>query len=138
MKKLLAIFCSVVASSFCNYSMAQTDSSIRGSWAIVSTTITSPGGVFKMDSSTHTFIKIITKGRFIVSIYNKPSGSLVMTGHGLASTSGNKYTETFEASTSADLLKEPGVFTYQVTGNKLIYEGGTKNMKIREVLVRLE
>ncbi|MCU7550450.1 hypothetical protein OCK74_15115 [Chitinophagaceae bacterium LB-8] len=82
--------------------------------------------------------KTITSGRLIFTIYNRKTDSLEITGQGKAITNGNQYIETFEQSTDKDLLKEPVVFTYKVEGDKLSYEGGTKNMHIVEVLKKIE
>ena len=72
------------------------------------------------------------------TLYNKKTDSLDITGQGRATTKGKQYIETFEQSNDKDLLKEPFIFTYKVEGNKLSYEGGTKDIHIAEVLKRIE
>ena len=119
---------------------AQTSKDIQGTWRVLSTIITNEKGdeIFRMDSSTHNLTKIITPNRITFTVYNKRTGSLDATGQGKAATRGKQYIETFEQSTSKSLLAQPMVFTYTVQGNKLSYEGGSKNFHIVEVLERIE
>ena len=104
----------------------------------MSSTISGSDWSFKMDSSTHNMTKIITSGRVTFTLYNKATDSLEITGQGRATTKGNQYIETFEQSNDKGLLKEPIMYTYKVVGNKLSYEGGTKDLHIVEVLKRIE
>lgn len=119
---------------------AQTSKDIQGTWRVLSTIISNDKGeqIFKMDSATHNLTKIITPNRVTFTIYNKTTDSLEVTGQGKAATRGNQYIETFEQSTSKSLLQQPMVFTYKVQGNKLSYEGGTKDFHIVEVLQKIE
>ena len=120
--------------------IAQTSKEIQGIWQVLSTTITNDKGeeIFKMDSSTHNLTKVITSSRVMFTIYNKKTDSLQVSGQGKVTTKGNQYIETFEQSTSKHLLMQPMVFTYKIQGNKLSYEGGTKDINIVEVLIRIE
>jgi hypothetical protein len=138
MKNLIPVLSFLSFSILSNKAIAQTDKEIQGTWGIISSTISGKDWSFKMDSSTHNLTKIITSGRVIFTIYNKKTDSLEISGQGRATTKGNQYIETFEQSTDKDLLKEPVVFTYKVEGNKLSYEGGTKDFHIVEVLKRIE
>ena len=119
---------------------AQTSKDIQGTWRVLSTIITNDKGeqIFRMDSATHNLTKIITQNRVTFTIYNKKTDSLEVTGQGKAATRDNQYIETFEQSTSKSLLQQPMVFTYKVQGNKLSYEGGTKDFHIVEVLQKIE
>ena len=81
---------------------------------------------------------ILIKDKSTFTIYNKKTDSLEVAGQGKAATTGNQYIETFEQSTSKNLLQQPLVFTYKVQGNKLSYEGGAKDFHIVEVLQRIE
>jgi len=119
---------------------AQTSKDIQGTWRVLSTIITNDKGeqIFRMDSATHNLTKIITLNRVTFTIYNKKTDSLEVSGQGKAATRGNQYIETFEQSTSKSLLQQPMVFTYKVQGNKLSYEGGTKDFHIVEVLQKIE
>ncbi|MEO8772683.1 MAG: hypothetical protein ABI402_21485 [Ferruginibacter sp.] len=117
---------------------AQTNKDIQGTWRVIATTITADGTVFKMDSATHNLTKTITRSRVIFTVYDKKTDSLLGTGQGMASTRGNQYIERFEQSTDKSMLEKPAVFTYKVQGNKLSYEGGTKEYHIVEVLRRIE
>jgi hypothetical protein len=119
---------------------AQTSKDIQGTWRVLSTIITNDKGeqIYRMDSATHNLTKIITPNRVTFTIYIRKTDSLEVTGQGKASTRGNQYIETFEQSTSKDLLKEPFVFTYKVQGNRLSYQGGAKDFHIVEVLERIE
>jgi hypothetical protein len=121
-----------------NKTFAQTNKNIQGTWRLVSSTISGSDWSFKMDSSTHNMTKTITSGRVVFTLYNKKTDSLEITGQGKATTKGNQYIETFEQSNDKDLLKERLVYTYKVKGNKLSYEGGTKDFHIVEVLKRIE
>lgn len=120
--------------------IAQTSKEIQGTWQGLSTTITNDKGeeIFKMDSSTHNLTKVITSSRVMFTIYNKKTDSLQVSGQGKVTTKGNQYIETFEQSTSKHLLMQPMIFTYKIQGNKLSYEGGTKDINIVEVLIRIE
>jgi hypothetical protein len=91
-----------------------------------------------MDSATHNLTKIITLNRVTFTIDNKKTENLEVTGQGKAATKGNQYIETFEQSTSKNLLKQPMVFTFKVQENKLSYEGGARDFHIVEVLERIE
>ena len=119
---------------------AQTSKDIQGTWRVLSTIITNDKGeqIFRMDSATHNLTKIITLNRVTFTIYNKKTDSLEVTGQGKAATRDNQYIETFEQSTSKSLLQQPMVFTYKVQGNKLSYEGGSKDFHIVEVLQKID
>ena len=119
---------------------AQTSKDIQGTWRVLSTRITNDEDkvIFKMDSSTYNLTKVITLNRVMFTIYNIKTDTLVESGQGKAATWGNQYIETFEQSTSKVLLMKPMVFTYNVQGNKLSYEGGEKGFHIVEVLKRIE
>lgn len=140
MNKLTTILFLLFYSILINKTIAQTSKDIQGTWRVLSTVITNEKGeeVFKMDSSTHNLTKIITANRVTFTIYDKKTDNLAVTGQGKATTKGNQYIETFEQSTSKDLLKQPMVFTYKVEGNKLSYEGGAKDFHIVEVLQKIE
>ena len=138
MKNLIYVLSFLSFSVLSIKTIAQTNKEIQGTWRIISTTMSGKDWSFKMDSSTHNLTKIITSGRVLFTIYNKKTDSLEITGQGRATTKGNQYVETFEQSTDKDLLKEPIIFTYKVVGNKLFYEGGTKDFHIIEVLIRIE
>ena len=131
---LLFIFCSLLSET----TLAQTNKDIQGTWRLLSSTISGNGWSFKMDSSTHNMTKIITAGRVTFTLYNRTTDSLKMTGQGRASTKGNQYIETFEQSNHKDLLAQPLVYTYRLEGNKLFYDGGSKELHIVEVLQRIE
>jgi hypothetical protein len=135
MKNLIWIFCFQILSA---NAFAQTNKDIQGTWRLISSTVSGPGWSFKMDSSTHNMTKIITSGRVTFTLYNKKTDSLEMTGQGRATTNGNQYTEKFEQSTDKDLLKEPIIYTYKIVGNKLSYDGRTKDLHIVEVLQRID
>jgi hypothetical protein len=119
---------------------AQTSKDIQGTWRVISTIITNEKGeeIFRMDSATHNLTKIITLNRVTFTIDNKKTENLEVTGQGKAATKGNQYIETFEQSTSKNLLKQPMVFTFKVQENKLSYEGGARDFHIVEVLERIE
>lgn len=140
MNKLTTILFLLFYFILINKTIAQTSKDIQGTWRVLSTVITNEKGeeVFKMDSSTHNLTKIITANRVTFTIYDKKTDNLAVTGQGKATTKGNQYIETFEQSTSKDLLKQPMVFTYKVEGNKLSYEGGAKDFHIVEVLQKIE
>jgi len=72
------------------------------------------------------------------TIYNRKTDSLELTGQGRATTKGNQYIETYEQSNDKSLLREPVVFMYKLEGNKLSYEGGTKDFHVVEVMQRIE
>jgi hypothetical protein len=118
--------------------LAQTNKNIQGTWQLISSTISGNDWSFKMDSSTHNMTKIITQGRVMFTLYNKKTDSLDISGQGRATTKGNQYIETFEQSNAKALLTQPIIYTYRVEGNKLFYEGGTKDIRIVEVLRRIE
>ena len=117
---------------------AQTNKNIQGTWKGVSSVRTSPSGVFITDSSKENLIKIITQGRIMFTVYSKDNQRLLATGQGTASTNGDQYTEKIEQSTAATLLVKPMVFTYKVTGTTLTCEGGAKDFRIVETLIRIE
>ena len=131
---LLFIFCSLLSGT----TLAQTSKNIQGTWRLLSSTMSGTGWSFKMDSSTHNMTKIITAGRVTFTLYNRTTDSLETTGQGRATTKGNQYIETFEQSNDKGLLTQPFVYTYRVEGNKLFYDGGTKELHIVEVLQRIE
>ena len=116
----------------------QTNKDIQGTWRLVSSTISGSDWSFKMDSSTHNMTKTITSRRVIFTLYNKKTDSLEITGQGRATTKGDQYIETYEQTTDKDLLKEPFVYTYKIVGNKLSYDGRTKDLHIVEVLRRID
>jgi hypothetical protein len=117
---------------------AQTNKDIHGTWRLISSTISGSDWSFKMDSSTHNMTKTITSRRVIFTLYNKKTDSLEITGQGRATTKGDQYIETYEQTTDKDLLKEPIVYTYKIVGNKLSYDGRTKDLHIVEVLRRID
>ena len=135
MKIYLLLFSALLINSLLS---AQTNKDIQGTWRGVSSVRTSPSGVFTTDSSKENLIKVITQGRIIFTVYSKDNQRLVATGQGTASTNGDQYTEKIEQSTAPTLLVKPMVFTYKVTGNTLTCEGGTKDFRIVETLVRIE
>jgi hypothetical protein len=116
----------------------QTNKDIQGTWRLISSTISGSDWSFKMDSSTHNMTKTITSRRVIFTLYNKKTDSLEITGQGRATTKGDQYIETYEQTTDKDLLKEPFVYTYKIVGNKLSYDGRTKDLHIVEVLRRID
>jgi uncharacterized protein YdaL len=133
---LLLIFCALLL----NRVSAQTAKEIQGTWRVLSTTIKNANGeeIIVMDSLTHNLTKVITANRVMFTIYNMKTDSLMISGQGKAMTKGNQYIETFEQSTGKQLLRQPMVFTYKIQGNKLSYEGGSKDLHIVEVLRRIE
>jgi hypothetical protein len=138
MRNLLCALAFLSFSILFNKSFAQTNKDIQGTWRLISSTISGSDWSFKMDSSTHNMTKTITSGRVIFTLYNKKTDSLEITGQGRATTKGNQYIEKFEQSTDKDLLKEPIIYTYKIVGNKLSYDGRTKDFHIVEVLKRIE
>ncbi|TDH18413.1 hypothetical protein EXU57_23400 [Segetibacter sp. 3557_3] len=65
---------------------AQTSKEIQGTWRMISSVITSPNRVTKMDSSTHNLTKQIGDSTFNFSLQGKATPGLVTSGQGLAST----------------------------------------------------
>ena len=135
MKNLIWIFCFHILSA---NAFTQTNKDIHGTWRLISSTISGSDWSFNMDSSTHNMTKTITSGRVVFTLYNKKTDSLEITGQGRATTKNNQYIETYEQSTDKDLLKEPIVYTYKIVGNKLSYDGRTKDFHIVEVLQRID
>ncbi len=134
MKRLLPTVLVLLSAS----AKAQTSKEIQGTWRMISTVITSPNNVFKMDSSTHNLTKQIGDSTFNFKLYGKKTPALVTSGHGTAMTDGNKYIEKFIQATTGSLLVEPMVFTYRVAGRILTYEGGRKDLHIVETLMKVE
>ena len=117
---------------------AQTNKDIQGKWKGISSVRTSPTGSYTTDSLKENLIKIITQDRIMFTVYSKDNQRLLATGQGTASTDGDQYTERMEQSTVPTLLARPMVFTYKVKGNILTCEGGSKEFKIVETLIRIE
>src|SRR4030095_15433506 len=135
MKNLICVLCFYM---LFNNAFGQTNKDIQGTWRLISSTISGSDWSFKLDSSTRNMTKTITSGRVVFTLYNKQTDSLEITGQGRATTKGNQYIETFEQSTDRDLLKEPFIYTYKILGDKLSYDGRTKDLHIVEVLKRIE
>ena len=140
MKKVNCLLLLIFTSFLLLEASAQTTKDIQGTWRVLSTKITNDKGdvIMRMDSTTHNLTKVITAGRVTFTIYDMKTDSLLVTGQGKATTKGNQYIETFEQSTSKELLGQPMVFTYKVQGNRLSYEGGAKDLRIVEMLKRIE
>ncbi|RYF80051.1 MAG: hypothetical protein EON98_13895 [Chitinophagaceae bacterium] len=140
MKKVNCLLLLIFTSFLLMKASAQTTKDIQGTWRVLSTKITNDKGdvIMRMDSTTHNLTKVITAGRVTFTIYDMKTDSLLVTGQGKATTKGNQYIETFEQSTSKELLGQPMVFTYKVQGNRLSYEGGSKDLRIVEMLKRIE
>lgn len=140
MKKVNCLLLLFSVSFLWNKAIAQTAKDIQGTWRVISTSITNEKGeeVIRMDSSTHNLTKVITANRVMFTIYNRKTDSLMVSGQGKAMTNSNQYTEIFEQSTSKGLLQQPMVFSYKVQGDRLSYEGGSKEFQIIEVLKRIE
>jgi len=135
MKNVISIVCLFI---LYGTTYSQTNKDIQGTWRLISSTISGSDWSFKMDSSTHNMTKTITSRRVIFTLYNKKTDSLEITGQGRATTKGDQYIETYEQTTDKDLLKEPFVYTYKIVGNKLSYDGRTKDLHIVEVLRRID
>ena len=140
MKKANFLVLLIFTSLLLNRVTAQTAKDIQGTWRVLSTKITNDKGdeIMRMDSTTHNLTKIITGNRITFTIYDMKTDSLLISGQGKATTKGNQYIETFEQSTSKSLLQQPMVFTYKVEGNRLSYEGGSKDFHIVEVLKKID
>lgn len=140
MKKGICLQLFIFISLLSNCIAAQTAKDIQGTWRVVSTKITNDKGdeIMRMDSTTHNLTKVITANRVMFTIYDMKTDSLLVTGQGRAMTKGNQYMETFEQSTNKRLLQQPIAFTYKVQGETLSYEGGAQNLRIVEVLKRIE
>ncbi len=138
MRNFLFIWSFITLTLLSNSVQSQTSKDIQGTWRIISTVITTPGGEIRMDSANQNLTKIITPNRVTFTIYDKKTDSLTISGQGKAETKGDQYIERFEQSTQKNLLREPMIFKYKIEGNRLTYEGGKKNFHIVESLIRIE
>ena len=112
--------------------------SLVGTWRLVFSNGKTSNGSWKNDSSEIFQTKMITPSRFVFTIYDRKSDSLLMSAQGKISVSGNTYIETIEKSSMKDMIDKTYKYKSTITGNKWRIEGGGNDLELSEEWIRIE
>lgn len=105
------------------FAFSQNQSSIIGTWKLVSGKMTRNDSTFNYGSSNLNSMKIITPTHFAVFGQNA-DGSFSHASAGVATFTGNTYTESIDYGSFQNAMGSKMTFTYSIKGNQLHISGG--------------